>query len=131
MRLTKDESRALGFVALLLALGLAAHFGRRAEPLAPEVESVDLTTLVETADSLIEAEARRSRPLAPGELIDPNTASAEELDRLPGIGPALAARIVAERERGGPFRSTAELERVAGIGPATRARIAPFLRIEH
>lgn len=130
MNLTKDESRALGFIALLLALALAAHLGRRPEPLAPEVESVDLAVLTESADSMIEAAARRSRPLASGEVIDPNTASAEELDRLPGIGPALADRIVAERERGGPFRSVEELQRVPGIGPAKLTRIAPHLRVE-
>jgi competence protein ComEA len=130
MRLTKDESRALGFVALLVALALAAHLVQRPPELAPETASLDLDALTQTADSALEAAARRSKPLAPGELIDPNTASAEELDRLPGIGPALADRIVAERERGGPFRTVEELQRVPGIGPATRGRIAPHLRIE-
>ncbi len=130
MRLTKDESRALGFVALLLALALAAHLSQRPAALAPDAESLDLGALVQTADSALEAAARRIKPLAPGERIDPNTASAEELDRLPGIGPALADRIVAERERGGPFRSVEELQRVPGIGPATRARIAPYLRVD-
>lgn len=130
MRLTKDESRALGFVALLLVLALAARLGQRPAPVAPELEPIDLAALAATTDSMVEAEARRGRPLAAGELIDPNTASAEELDRLPGVGPALAARIVAERERGGPFRTARELERVSGIGPATRARIAPHLRLE-
>lgn len=47
--------------------------------------------------------------------IDVNTASAEELDRLPGIGPALAAAIVTERTRRGPFRSLDDLQRVKGI----------------
>lgn len=120
--------RALLFVALLLVLAFAARLREGPAEVAPEVPALDLATQVETADSAIEAAARRSRPLAPGELLDPNTAGEEELDRLPGIGPALAARIVAERERGGPFHSLADLERVPGIGPATRARLAPYLK---
>jgi competence ComEA-like helix-hairpin-helix protein len=49
---------------------------------------------------------------------DLNTASASELELLPGVGPVLAARIVVERADGGPFRSLEELSRVDGIGPA-------------
>lgn len=56
--------------------------------------------------------------------IDLNRADAEELERLPGIGPALAARIVADREQNGPFRSVDELDRVNGVGPATVRRVA-------
>lgn len=51
-------------------------------------------------------------------LIDVNTATAEELDRLTGIGPALAQAIVDEREANGPFASLDELLRVRGIGEA-------------
>lgn len=50
--------------------------------------------------------------------IDVETASAEELERLPRIGPALARRIVEDREAHGPFGSLAGLQRVRGIGPA-------------
>ena len=39
-------------------------------------------------------------------------------EQLPGVGPATAAAIVAERERNGPFASVDELDRVRGIGPA-------------
>jgi competence protein ComEA len=62
---------------------------------------------------------------APDAPIDVNRATAEELVRLPGVGPVLAARIVAYRDTAGPFRSVEQLERVSGIGPALRARIAP------
>lgn len=57
--------------------------------------------------------------------IDLDRASAAELDELPGIGPALAARIVAERELHGPFGSLEALQEVKGIGPALAARLAP------
>lgn len=46
--------------------------------------------------------------------VDPNTADLTELQALPGVGPALAARIAAAR----PFRDAEDLRRVAGIGPA-------------
>jgi competence protein ComEA len=51
--------------------------------------------------------------------MDVDRATAEELTRLPRIGPALAARIVAEREARGPFGSLEGLRRVSGMGPAT------------
>jgi competence protein ComEA len=46
-----------------------------------------------------------------------------ELEALPGIGPALARRIVADRESQGPFATVAALDRVPGIGPALLARL--------
>lgn len=49
--------------------------------------------------------------------VDVNSASAELLDDLPGVGPATAAAIVTERERNGPFASVDDLDRVPGIGP--------------
>jgi competence protein ComEA len=61
--------------------------------------------------------------------VELNRASAEELAALPGIGPALARRIVEWRESHGPFRSAAELENVQGIGPRLRERLEPRLRL--
>jgi len=71
---------------------------------------------------------RRKTPdaLAPAG-IDIDRASPEVLERLPGIGPGLAARIAADRERNGPFRGPDGLLRVRGIGPRTLARIRPYL----
>ncbi|MDO8915346.1 MAG: ComEA family DNA-binding protein [Coriobacteriia bacterium] len=52
-----------------------------------------------------------------GGSVDLNTASATELDTLPGVGPATAAKIIADRTANGPFRSIEDLMRVPGIGP--------------
>lgn len=53
------------------------------------------------------------------QLININTATAEELDELPGIGPVLAERIVTYRTEHGPFQTEEELMEVSGIGEAT------------
>jgi competence protein ComEA len=58
-----------------------------------------------------------------GKKLDLDVASAEEIRALPGIGPSLAARIVANRDSGGSFGSLAGLRRVRGIGPVIAARI--------
>ena len=50
--------------------------------------------------------------------IDVNEATADQLDALPGVGPATATAIVAERVRNGPFVDVDDLDRVPGIGPA-------------
>jgi comEA protein len=57
--------------------------------------------------------------------IDLNTATAEEIELLPGIGPKRAADIIAEREANGPFLSVADLKRVKGIAARTSERLAP------
>lgn len=53
-----------------------------------------------------------------GGVVNINTAGASELETLPGIGPALAARIVEYRDGHGPFASVDDLTDVPGIGPA-------------
>ena len=53
-----------------------------------------------------------------------NTASAAQLETLPGIGATKAAAIVADREANGPFATCQELARVTGVGPATVANVA-------
>jgi competence protein ComEA len=61
--------------------------------------------------------------------IDVNTATADQLEALPGIGPTLAAAIVQERERNGPFRSVDDLNRVPGIGPGRLAQLHDLVSV--
>ncbi|MBI4313782.1 MAG: helix-hairpin-helix domain-containing protein [Candidatus Omnitrophica bacterium] len=59
-----------------------------------------------------------------------NHASARELASLPGIGPALAKRIVQDRQLHGKFLRIADLTRVRGISPKLTAQLKPRLRLE-
>jgi competence protein ComEA len=62
-----------------------------------------------------------------GPALDLNRATKPELRLLPGLGDALAQRIVDFRTRHGSFKSVEDLRQVAGIGPKTLDRIRPFL----
>jgi competence protein ComEA len=61
-------------------------------------------------------------------VLDLNRATASELAGLPGIGPALARRVVEWRQEQGPFATVDDLEKVPGIGPATVERLRPRVR---
>ena len=62
--------------------------------------------------------------------ININTASALELEALPGIGSTIAAAIVSYRKENGPFKTTAEIQNVYRIGPATYARIKSQITVK-
>lgn len=69
---------------------------------------------------------------APGStaaLVDLNSATADQLDALPGVGPVTAAKILAWREEHGRFTVIDELAEVSGIGPKTLEEIRPHVRV--
>ena len=126
--MSEPETRALGRAAVLLLVASVARWGWGAagyEPPAPADEAP--TALLERSHALAESEAARSRPLGPEERLDPNTASEEALDRLPGVGAATARAMVRSRASEGDFRGLQDLTRVKGIGPGTLQRLAPHL----
>ena len=61
--------------------------------------------------------------------IDLNAADASELQRLPGIGPVGARRIVEERDAAGPYRTVGDLVRVAGFGPSRVRGLLPRVKV--
>ena len=131
--MTYTETRALKHAVLLvLGLGLlraAAESVR--SPVTTQgaavADSSGLAVLLDESRGSWDEAQRRALPLRGDERIDPNTAGEEDLDRLPGVGPAVAGRIVQTRRDRGPFAEPGDLLSVPGLGPATLARITPYL----
>ncbi|MFQ5889147.1 MAG: ComEA family DNA-binding protein [Gemmatimonadota bacterium] len=134
--LNRTERRTLLLGTMLVALGAAVRLGVGPGEAAYSWRPVTGTDSVPDAAAVRRAvragvarAAHAARPLAPGERVDPNTAPAVELERLPGVGPARAQAIVDDRGRSGPFASLEELARVPGIGSATLRRLAPYVTL--
>ncbi len=62
-------------------------------------------------------------------MVDLNTATLEQLDTLPGVGPVTADAIVAWREANGRFASVDQLGDVDGIGPARLDKLRPLVHV--
>jgi competence protein ComEA len=132
----RTELRSLFLATGLLVLGAAARLGLGPKPddfSWTEAGALDgrparsLSATRRMVSDGVAEEDLASRPLAPGEKLDPNTASVAELRRLPGVGPVRAQAIVTERVSGGRFRSPSDLARVPGIGPHAVRALTPHV----
>lgn len=139
---TKGERQALLFLAAVALLGAGTRVVRARHPVP---DSVGLDQQLEAVEALrsvgrkrpassVRPGRRRSAtesrvdsppPAAPSRTapIDIDIASADEIERLPGIGPAIARRIVADRDARGAFGCLGALDAVKGIGPAMLGRL--------
>ena len=127
MKISALEKILLAITAALLLFMtgyfLGAHGG--AEPYRVEAQLVQEAT--ETLSS-----GTASPEISPGvsPKVNINTASAAELETLPGIGEKRAADIIADREANGPFRVPEDITRVSGIGEGTLAGLIDYITVE-
>jgi competence protein ComEA len=94
---------------------------------AADGDEVNVPVAGQTPHARSRARSRRHRPAAPVS-VDINAANAVELGGVPGIGRAVAERVVELREREGPFGSLDELLDVAGMTQSRLERARPYLR---
>ena len=80
--------------------------------------------LVALAVTVVAGTADSSQPSG---VVNINTASSEELELLPRVGPALAGRIIEFREANCPFRTVDEILAVKGIGESSFEKLEPFI----
>jgi competence protein ComEA len=123
------DRRAAAILLLVAAVGLVVRFWQvpGAAPGGVVYRPVGGATRP-SRDSVAARAARLLRPLGPGEQIDLDRAGADELTRLPHVGPGLAARIVEYRDAHGPFGSLKGLDQVPGIGPTVLEAVGPHAR---
>ena len=125
---------------MFLALsGSAVRLWRSQPPVAPAAGGAALSAQLHRVDSARatkRAPSSRSKaprtdpatlPAAAHAPVDLDRATAADIETLPGIGPALAARIVAHRDSAGPFGSMDAFCEVRGIGRSTANRLSPLV----
>ena len=128
-----------------LLFGLGLYFGRTtggtvlyqrsAAASSVAAEAPEAPEEPETPEALEEPEAPEvpeepAEPEGMASRINLNTADAAALESLPGIGPALAQRIIDYRMANGPFQTTAEIQDVRGIGAGIYAKIKDSITVE-
>lgn len=110
-------------------VGFTTHFGDKEPVNAEWIKQMDVTPSATPISKATATPSATPAPTSDGR-IHLNTATVDELDQLPGIGPAKAAEIVKYREAHGRFGRLDELKLVNGIGDKTYAKLAPQLVIE-
>ena len=116
--------KAVNFLVILILVGSGFWGVRRFAP-AVFLGKPDLIAVPNEEHS----QSQTTETLAPSapELLNINTASAEELQTLPNIGAQMAQRIVDYREQHGKFANVEALQKVKGIGAKTLEKLRPFV----
>ncbi len=131
--LSAPERRGALIVVALLAIGASYDLWRATRQPVPARYPGPATRTSDPAvpvAALAGASPDTTASANPGATrVDLNRADVVELDRLPGIGPVLARRIVEHRSRHGPFRRIEELRAVRGVGPRLLERLRPHVRL--
>jgi competence protein ComEA len=98
-----------------------------------DLEKVNLADFVHDGDQIhvpVKGQTVELPTPSGGVVVHINTATAEELDALPGIGPSLAADIIAYRDANGMFKSMSDLDNVPGVGPALMEQLQGLLAFD-
>ena len=117
-----------------LLFGLGLYFGRTTGGTVlyqrPAAASSVAAEAPEAPEEPAAPEETETEPDGMASRVNLNTADAAALESLPGIGPALAQRIIDYRTANGPFQTTAEIQDVRGIGAGIYEKIKDSITVE-
>ena len=122
---TADADQQATAMAARLSDGCRVYIPKTGEPPAGQAQAPAQSSAGVSPDT----GAGSTQSSGTGGLISLNTATVEQLDSLPGVGPSLARQIVAYREAKGPFTSVDQLDDVPGIGPAKLEQLRPLVSL--
>ncbi len=142
---TEIEAKVFSVVLFLLFLGMGVRYAQahwfvsEFEPVLASQDSLNTSSSVlfhpgsvdttksrrDSTDTVSVEASERGTEASTG--LDINTASPAELQSLPGIGPALAGRIIEYRNHHGPFKTISDVMRVRGIGTKTLERLEALI----
>jgi competence protein ComEA len=125
LSITRHEGLAILTLSVLFLFGVAVREIQQQQLPPVAVDSLVAQPITDTAAAPTNVPAGPS----PDTPINVNAASKDALMALPGIGPALAERIIRYRSTQRPFQRVAELRRVSGIGSETLASLRPLVQI--
>jgi competence protein ComEA len=124
---SKERTVLVFLIAVMLAgAGVSAWHHHQVQKNLKIIQSA-----VRTRQSALDSAQSAVRSPQSAVLVDLNTATASELDLLPGIGPALAQRIIEYRSKHNGFKTVDELRQVSGIGPKKFEAIKDRVTVSH
>lgn len=134
MKQRKTGVIILGITAAFLIFCFGYYFGGKAQGDEVRLITAQAETQITTEETSV-IQPRGMASEAPSETslgtrLNINTATAEQLETLPGIGTVIAGRIVEYRETNGPFQTVEELKNVSGIGEKRFQDICDLVTVE-
>lgn len=87
------------------------------------------TPFLVAGQPMVKKEVPKAAKASVSQTVNINQATTSALEELPGIGPALAARIVSYRDENGPFKTVESLTKVKGIGSKMLEKLRPYISL--